>query len=90
MTDVFAALTSHEKHVLLQIEEGKTNGEIAHALGYAHGTIRNHVSVILQKLGCDNRAALASYATANGLRTSRFWEPPRPLPVVAYYDPELL
>lgn len=87
--DKFASLTTHEKHILLMISEGKTNGEIGHALGFAHGTVRNHVSVILQKLGCDNRSSLAVYATKFDLAATKFWEVPVSFPMVDYFDPEL-
>jgi len=58
-------LTEREKHILLLISEGLTNRMIAEKLSFTHGTIRNHVSVILNKLQCTNRAELAAYAAAN-------------------------
>lgn len=67
-------LTIREKHILLMVSEGKTNRQIAASLNFAPGTVRNHVSVILDKLGCENRAALAAYAVTNHLAASRFWE----------------
>lgn len=76
--DPFALLTLREKHILLLIQGGKTNGEIGHILGFAHGTVRNYVSTILAKLGCDNRATLAAYAVTHGLEATRFWEPTPP------------
>jgi len=70
----FSSLTIREKHILLLISQGKTNRQIADALAFAPGTVRNHVSVILAKLGCENRASLAVYAFKNKLEESRFWE----------------
>lgn len=48
-------LTEREKEVLLLIAEGKTTKEIAGELFLSNGTIRNYVSVILDKLGVSNR-----------------------------------
>ena len=70
----FSLLTIREKHILLLISQGRTNRQIADALAFAPGTVRNHVSVILAKLGCENRASLAVYAFKNKLEESRFWE----------------
>jgi len=75
MSAPFDALTQREKHILLLIAQGKTNLEIADAMGYARGSVRNYVSAILDKLGCSNRAQLAAYATLHKLEATRFWEP---------------
>jgi DNA-binding NarL/FixJ family response regulator len=64
----FSTPTQQEKHVLLGISEGKTNREIAKSLFSGEGTVRNYVSSILSKLGVNNRAEAATYATENGLR----------------------
>lgn len=48
-------LTEREQEVLLLIAEGKTTKEIAGELFLSNGTIRNYVSVILDKLGVSNR-----------------------------------
>jgi DNA-binding CsgD family transcriptional regulator len=64
----FSILSQQEKHVLLLVSEGKTNRDIAKVLGLGEGTIRNYVSSILSKLGVNNRAEAAVYATENGLR----------------------
>lgn len=72
--DPFSPLSVREKHILLMIQNGKTNGEIAVTLGFAHGTVRNYLSEILRSLKCGNRASLAAYAMRHGLEASRFWE----------------
>ncbi|MDO3410009.1 response regulator transcription factor [Saccharibacillus sp. CPCC 101409] len=48
-------LTDREKEVLHLIAEGKNTKEIASLLFLTNGTVRNYVSVILDKLGVSNR-----------------------------------
>lgn len=48
-------LTEREKEVLLMIAEGKTTKEIASELFLTAGTVRNYISVILDKLNVSNR-----------------------------------
>lgn len=64
----FAELTQQEKHVLIQVSEGKTNREIAKELYLGEGTVRNYVSSILAKLDVSNRAEAAAYAVKHSLR----------------------
>lgn len=53
-------LTGREQEIATYISQGKSNGHIALLLGVAESTIRNHVSRILDKTGCNNRAGLAT------------------------------
>jgi DNA-binding NarL/FixJ family response regulator len=53
--DVPDALTRRETEVLRLMAGGYSNREIADALGTAEGTIKNHASVILSKLGVRDR-----------------------------------
>lgn len=55
-------ITPREAEVLLWVAQGKSNPEIALILGAAENTIRVHVSHLLEKLGADNRHALALLA----------------------------
>lgn len=57
--DYFAALTDKEWHFVRLIAEGKNNREIADDLHFSEGTVRNYLSVILDKLGLRDRTQLA-------------------------------
>ncbi|KQV85074.1 LuxR family transcriptional regulator [Massilia sp. Root351] len=50
-----APLTSRETEILALMAAGFNNAEIAQALGPSEGTIKNHVSSILSKLGVRDR-----------------------------------
>lgn len=54
-------LTDREFEIIELIAQGHDNKEIAHAIFISEGTVRNHVSVILQKLLLKNRTQLAVY-----------------------------
>ena len=60
--DAFHALSERELNVLAEVARGKTNIEIARVLNLSEKTVRNHVSVILEKLHLTNRVELATYA----------------------------
>lgn len=53
-------LTDREREVLGLIARGWTNREIARNLTLAEKTIKNYVSMVLAKLGVENRAAAAA------------------------------
>jgi DNA-binding NarL/FixJ family response regulator len=57
--DIFGGLTPREKEVVELIAEGLSNAEIAERLFLSNGTVRNHVSVILEKTGLDHRTQIA-------------------------------
>ena len=48
-------LTDREKQVLELIADGKNTKEIANELYITNGTVRNYISVILDKLDVSNR-----------------------------------
>lgn len=48
-------LTEREKEVLVLIADGKNTKEISSQLGITTGTVRNYVSIILDKLQVSNR-----------------------------------
>ncbi len=60
-------LTGRELEVLRLLTIGRSNGDIATALGISQSTVASHVHNILSKTGCDNRTEAAAYATRNGL-----------------------
>lgn len=60
-------LTGRERSILQLVGEGKNNQEIAEALHLSVGTVKNHVTVILQKLGLRDRTQLAIFAIRNGI-----------------------
>jgi DNA-binding NarL/FixJ family response regulator len=64
----FRDLTERELEVLALLAEGKTNVEIAAALTLSEKTVRNHVSVILEKLGVANRIEAATYAVRHDIK----------------------
>ncbi|WP_133876837.1 response regulator [Paractinoplanes brasiliensis] len=60
-------LTDREIEVLRLIARGATNREIASQLYVSEGTVKNHVSHILSRLGLRDRTQAALYARENGL-----------------------
>ena len=60
-------LTDREREVVRLMAGGYSNKEIAHALGTAEGTIKNHVSSILIKLGARDRTRAVLKALESGL-----------------------
>ena len=61
------ALTPRERTVLQLMTGGYSNREIAQALDTSEGTVKNHVSSILSKLGVRDRTRAALKAIADGL-----------------------
>lgn len=61
----FRELSLREMEVLNLVAQGQTNAEIGQALGLSEKTVRNHVSLILSKLGLSNRIEAAVYAVKN-------------------------
>jgi DNA-binding NarL/FixJ family response regulator len=60
-------LSRMELKIICYIGGGMENQEIAEKIGRKIGTIRNHISVILRKMGFRNRTQLAIFAVRNGL-----------------------
>jgi len=60
-------LTSREVEVLREIAAGSTNREIAARLYLSEGTVKNHISRILGRLGLRDRTQAAIYARDHGL-----------------------
>lgn len=51
--------TDREKTILALLVQGKSNREIADALGLTHGTVRGYISEMLEKAKVHNRLELA-------------------------------
>lgn len=60
-------LTERELDALRLLAKGMTNAEIASALYLSEGTVRNHISAILEKLGGSDRTQAAVIAIKHGL-----------------------
>ena len=56
------ALTSREREVLAELTKGRSNREIARALGVSEKTVKAHVSSLLAKLGVQDRTQAALLA----------------------------
>ncbi len=54
-------INEKEQEVILQVAMGKSNREIADALFLSEGTVRNYISVILEKLSLRDRTQLAVF-----------------------------
>jgi DNA-binding NarL/FixJ family response regulator len=62
-----ADLSSREIEVLRLIAQGASNREIAEHLVISEGTVKNHISNILSRLGLRDRTQAALYAREKGL-----------------------
>lgn len=65
--DAFRDLTEREMTILYEVQQGKTNAEIAQNINISEKTARNYVSAILEKLQLTNRIELATYAVKHHL-----------------------
>ncbi|MEU9194405.1 response regulator transcription factor [Streptomyces hundungensis] len=59
-------LTDRERDVLRAAEDGATNAELAAALCLSQGTVRNYLSMAIQKLAARNRAEAVRIAREKG------------------------
>jgi DNA-binding NarL/FixJ family response regulator len=62
-----AQLTGRERDVLRQVAAGKSNTETAAALSLSIATVKTHVSRLLDKLNCRDRAQLVVVAYETGI-----------------------
>jgi predicted ATPase/DNA-binding CsgD family transcriptional regulator len=62
-----AGLSAREVEVLRLVAQGQTNHQIAQALSLSKKTVDNHLTHILRKTACDNRAAVTAFAIQHAL-----------------------
>jgi two-component system, NarL family, nitrate/nitrite response regulator NarL len=62
-----ASLTARELGVVKGVVDGASNKDIAAQFGMSPQTVKNHLSVIFDKLGVSSRLELALYAMHHGL-----------------------
>jgi DNA-binding NarL/FixJ family response regulator len=67
MEQTWSSLTEREQQVLVKLAEGKTDAEIAEALGISVKTVGKHVSSIFDKLGVRSRTEAAVWAVRAGV-----------------------
>ena len=65
--DVLAPLTERELQVLQQVAAGSSNAEVAAALHLSVATVKTHISRLLSKLDCGDRAQLVVVAYETGV-----------------------
>ncbi len=61
------AITPRERDVLALIARGQSNKEIAGTLGISAGTVKQHISTVLDKLEVKDRAQAATEAIRRGI-----------------------
>ncbi|WP_308634016.1 response regulator transcription factor [Paenibacillus silvisoli] len=66
-SDELALLTEREKEVLARLGQGFNNKEIAESLSITEGTVKNHVSNVIAKLGLRDRTQAAVYAVRHSI-----------------------
>lgn len=62
-------LTDREREVLVQVARGRSNAELAAELAMSPLTAKTHVSRVLAKTGCRDRAQLVALAYETGMLT---------------------
>jgi two-component system, NarL family, response regulator DevR len=62
-----STLTQREYQIVALVAGGNSNREIAKRLGLSPQTVKNQLSVILDKLGLTSRVQLAVYAVRHDL-----------------------
>lgn len=66
-SEAFESLTEREGDIVRLVGQGMNNKEISGALFISEGTVKNHLTKILEKLCLRDRTQLAIYALKNGL-----------------------
>jgi RNA polymerase sigma factor (sigma-70 family) len=69
-TQAARSLTSREREVIARVAEGRTNGEVAQALGISPETVRKHLERAYEKLGVHTRTGAVAAVYGPGARVS--------------------
>ena len=64
LPDDLNSIAPREQDVLRLVSDGSTNREIANQLYIAEGTVKTHITHLLERLNLKNRAQLAIYANS--------------------------
>jgi DNA-binding NarL/FixJ family response regulator len=75
----FYSLTQKEARIIRYIDEGKNTKEISEILHLKIGTVRNYISMMMQKTGASSRTQMARHVLNSGYRQSRT-DMPSPIP----------
>lgn len=59
-------LTKREREILVEIALGCRNKEIAETLAISEQTVKNHITLLMVRLGVRGRSKLAVYAALGG------------------------
>jgi DNA-binding NarL/FixJ family response regulator len=63
-THLAQSITCRERQIVLLVAEGLSNKEMCRRLGLSEGTVKIHLHNIYEKIGVNNRTALAAMAVA--------------------------
>jgi two-component system nitrate/nitrite response regulator NarL len=63
-THLAQSLTCRERQIVVLVAEGLSNKEMCRRLGLSEGTVKIHLHNIYEKVGVNNRTALAAMAVA--------------------------
>lgn len=66
-SEAFESLTERERDIVRLVGQGMNNKEISGVLFISEGTVKNHLTKILEKLCLRDRTQVAIYALKNGL-----------------------
>jgi len=59
---LYRPLSPRERQILYHVVQGNENKEIAHKLSISEQTVKNHMSMIMTKMGVRNRVQVAVLA----------------------------
>ena len=65
--DPASRLSKKELNILKSIANGMDSDELANQLGLTVGTVRNYISMLMNKLGLENRTQMVHYAYSHGI-----------------------